>query len=73
MLTAQQKACTPADANMIRKFLSILLASVLLISCFSAGISFFAANKAEADITIVFIAGGNCYLHSADGRLNYVF
>ncbi len=56
---------------MIRKLLSILLASVLLISCFSTGLISYAANKAEADIPIVFIAGGNCYLRSADGRLIY--
>ena len=56
---------------MTKKFLSVILASLLLLSCFSTGLMSFAANKAEADIPIIFIAGGNCNLRSADGRLIY--
>lgn len=43
----------------------------MLISCFSAGLTVSAANKAEADIPIIWIMGGNGNIFSSDGRCIY--
>lgn len=56
---------------MSKKIISILIAAVLLISCFSAGFTALAANRAEADIPIIWITGGNNSLYNADGKKVY--
>lgn len=56
---------------MSKKIFALLLAAIMLLSCCPAGLTAFAANRAEADIPIIWVVGGNGVLYSADGREVY--